>query len=83
MLFDHDAKVSGDSARFADLLAPGRESARQKEQARLGLPGQGHESGNLRAEMMALSAPATGLVRQDNEDAGRMGATGWSLSPTA
>ncbi len=31
MLFDHDAKVSGDSARFADLPGGRRESAGPKE----------------------------------------------------
>jgi hypothetical protein len=46
-----------------------------EEGGRPGLSEQLHESGNLRAEMTALSAlapataPETGLVRQDNEDA--------------
>jgi hypothetical protein len=75
MLFDHDAKVGGDSARFADLLASGRESARRKEEAALGCRGGAHEPGNLRAEITALFAltHGAGLVRQDNEDAAYAG----------
>ena len=79
MLFDHHAKVGGDSARFADLPAagsqekPGR-SACRKEEAVLGYRGECHVFGKLRTEMTALLALAaaaaseTGLVRQDNED---------------
>ena len=75
MLFDHDAKVSGDSARFADLLGGWAGVCAPEGGGRPGLPRHGHESGNLRAEMTALSALApatvseTGLVLQDNEDA--------------
>ena len=65
-------------------LAPERESARQKEKASwAALPGQ--EFGNLRAEMTALFAlaPATGVARQDNQDAAYAEAAGCSPSPTA
>ena len=85
MLFDHDAKVSGDSARFADLPG-GPAGVRGAEGGgRPGLPGQGHESGNLRAEMTALSAlaPATAPETRPGP-AGQRGcgvrATGCSLS---
>jgi hypothetical protein len=54
MLFDHDAKVGGDSARFADLLAR-TGSLHAAKEAVLGCrPG----IRNLRAEMTALSTLA-------------------------
>ena len=69
MLFDHDAKVSGDSARFADLPR-----GRQPRGVRPlggwrdcpGLLRPGHGAGNLRAEKMR-----------------RMRAAGYWPSPTA
>jgi len=46
---------------------------------------RGHESGNLRAEMTALSAiaSATSLARQENQDPAYAEAAGHSPSPTA